>query len=384
MAVPNMIVTLAMNATKYASGLKTAADKTTMFGRVTTTAFNLAKGALLGLTFALIRYIPILVDMGAESRKADIQLRFMLENMEGVGKATDKTVRRMAAYADEVNLATAVDDEQIKAVQKKLLVFAAVRKSADKMGGAFDRATSAAIDLAAGGFGEMEANAIKLGRMLENPKNSLDALNKAGITFTETEKEKIGLLVDSGKLFEAQDAILKSVEDRVKGLAAESATPAEKLAAAFGQIGDQIGEALLEPIGDLNRKVKVWLASPQSKQDIKDITDAFVALGEAAKFTLDVILNIKAGIDEIKKWGGFNSTGRGLPGSNGNPGGSSGGGGGGGGVGGPARPGGNQSGPGGPARITVNFNRPIDSVSAGREISRVLKEYDRSNGGRKR
>jgi hypothetical protein len=34
--------------------------------------------------------------------------------------------------------------------------------------------------------------------------------------------------------------------------------------------------------------------------------------------------------------------------------------------------------------LVVNFNAPVDSVSAGREISRVLKEYDRSNGGRRR
>ena len=108
MAVPNMIVTLAMNATKYSRGLKSAARETTSFGQFTTKAFNLAKGALIGLTIATIRYIPTLANMGAESRKADIQLRFMLETMEGVSKATDATVKRMAVYADCVSVATGI------------------------------------------------------------------------------------------------------------------------------------------------------------------------------------------------------------------------------------------------------------------------------------
>ena len=209
MASSNMIVTLAMNASKYASGLRTAAGKTATFGSTATKVFNLAKTAMLGLTLAVIRYIPILANMGAESRKADIQLRFMLENMQGVSKATNATVKRMDAYATSVSIATAVDDELIKTVQKKLLMFKAVRLSADEMGGAFDRATSAAIDLAAGGFGEMESNAVKLGRMLQDPTTSLTALNKAGVVFTETEKKKIIQLAKSGKLYEAQDAILQ-------------------------------------------------------------------------------------------------------------------------------------------------------------------------------
>lgn len=379
MAVPNMIVTLAMNASKYSSGLKKAASQTTTFGSLTSKAFNIAKGAMLGLTLAVIRYIPELANMGAESRRADIQLRFMLENMQGLGAATNATVKRMDKYAQQVSLATAVDDEQIKAVQKKLLVFAALRESVDEMGGAFDRATSAAIDLAAGGFGDMESNAIKLGRMLQDPVRSLDALNRAGITFTETEKTKIGLLVESGKLLEAQDMILDSIENRVQGLAAESATPWEKMVVALGQVGDSIGEALLGPLDDMNTKLQVWLASPQSKQDIADITGAFVALGEAAKLVLDIILNIKLGIDEVKK--GFAKLPFGFSGT----------------VIVPKTPntprtykpnsGGGNSGPGVVADrvgMTVNFNSPVDSVSAGREVARVLADYNRSNGGRVR
>ena len=132
----------------------------------------------------------------------------------------------------------------------------------------------------------------------------------------------------------------------------------------------------------MNTKVKVWLSSPQSKQDIQDITDGFVAMGEVAKFILDVILNIKAGIDEVKK--GFDSLPFGFTGTVITP-------------RTPSSNGGNPSAPGGPSRprpgtepfggtsrgLVVNFNAPVDSVSAGREISRVLADYNRSNGARR-
>jgi len=378
MAASNMIVTLAMNASKYASGLRKAAGQTNTFGSLSTKAFNLVKGAMLGLTLASIRYIPVLANMGAESRKADIQLRFMLENMNGISAATDKTVKRMAAYADEVNKATGIDDEQVKAVQRKLLVFKTLRDTADELGGTFDRATAAAIDLAAGGFGTMETNAIKLGRVLQDPTKNLTALSRAGITFTEVEKRKITRLQESGRLLEAQNIVLKSIEDRVMGLAEESATPFERMTAQFNQIGDAIGEAMLPALEDVNIEISKWLSTPQGRKDVENIADGFVAAAIGIKDMAMFLKDVKQFLDDITNFNiGWvqeleNFTNRliGRPNGGSNP----------------SSPGGNPSAPGG-ARSTssapvINFNAPIDSVSAGREVARVLADYNRANGSR--
>lgn len=381
MAVPNMIVTLAMNATKYGAGLKKAAQQTSSFGQFTTRAFNVARGALLGLTVATLRYIPTLANMGAESRKADIQLRFMLETMQGVSKATDATVKRMAQYADQVSRATGIDDEQIKAVQRKLLVFKTLRKTADELGGTFDRTTQAAIDLAAAGFGDMESNAIKLGRILQDPTRNLNALNRAGITFTEGERRKIIALQESGKLLEAQDVILASVEKRVKGLAEASATPFERMTQQFNQIGDSIGEAMLPALEDMNKEVSKWLGTKQGKQDVRDIADAFVAAAKGVKGIVTFLKIVKDLLDKISKFNmgwvdALRDARDAILGGGGGQGSNSG-----------SSSGGNPSAPGGArtaakAGITVNINTPIDSVSAGREIKRVLDDYARANGSR--
>ena len=383
MAQSNMIVTLAMNASKYASGLRTAAGKTKSFGDYTTKAFNIAKGAMLGLTLAVLRYIPTILNMGAESRKADIQLQFMLETMNGVSAETAATTKRMAAYADQVNKATGIDDEQIKAVQRKLLVFKSLRSTADELGGTFDRATQAAIDLAAGGFGSLETNARLLGRILENPTANLNALTRAGITFTEAEKRKVAQLQESGKELQAQDLVLKSIEGRVSGLAEASATPFEKLTAQFNQLGDAIGEQMLGPLEEINKEVSAWLGTPQGRKDVEAIADAFVEGAKGVRDMAKFLGEVKGFLDSITSFnmdwvgalrdfrnsvlgtvtggGGNNATGDGS-GRGSTP------------FGGTSRMG-NKS-------VTVNINTPIDSVSAGREIRRVLADYDRANGVR--
>jgi len=386
MAASNMIVTLAMNATKYASGLRTAASKTKSFGDYTTKAFNVARGAMLGLTLAVLRYIPTILNMGAESRKADVQLNFMLETMNGVSAATTATTKRMAAYADQVNRATGIDDEQIKTVQRKLLVFKSLRATADETGASFDRATQAAVDLAAGGFGELESNAIRLGRILENPTKNLNALTRAGITFTDAEKKKIARLQQSGKLLEAQDVVLKSIEDRVLGLAEKSATPFEKMTAQFNQIGDAIGEAMLPALEDVNKQISKWLGTPQGRKDVQAIADAFVAGAVGVRDMAKFLGQVKGFLDSITRFnmdwvgalkdfrdsvlgtvtgkGGKNARGDGSTGNEGNNGYL------------------NNTDRMGGKGIVINFNTPVDSVSAGREVARVLADYSRANGAR--
>jgi len=382
MASGNMIVTLVAQTRRWSSGLQRAGRDSLTFGKVAMRGFQMGAAALITLTATLARVIPALAEMGAESRKADIQLRFMLQNMNGISAATDKTVKRMSDYATTVSKATGVDDEQIKAIQKKLLMFSSIRKSADRMGGSFDRATAAALDLAAGGFGEMESNAVKLGRMLEDPANKLNTLSRAGVVFTDQEKRKITVLAESGRKLEAQELILSKIEDRVKGLAEASATPFEKMNQQFKEMGDTIGEAMLPYLEEMNKRISAWLSSPQGKKDLETIVNGFVDMAKAISaivgFVIDLSNAWKKATGEIKKYNDENSVFSG----------------GGGGRGGRRfyGSGGTDNTPSGPtipadrqptSAPVINFNVPIDSVSAGREVARVLADYNRSNGGRR-
>lgn len=375
MAVPNMIVTLVANTTKFASGLRNAVRDTNSFSSRVGRAFKMVGYAALGVGVWFGRLIAKFSQMGRESRKANVQLDYMVRTMLGFDKTTAGVIERLDDYATKVSVATGVDDEQIKAVQKKLLVFKSLRDSLGEMGGAFDRTTDAAIDLAAAGFGDMEQNAVKLGRILQDPTKNLNALNRAGITFTEQEAKKIKRLQESGKLFQAQDLILKSIEGRLGGIAEKSATGFDKLTQQFNEMGDTIGEAINPYLEQLNKELAKWVASPQGKEDLKAIVDAFVSMAKAINEIVGAVIDLRNAWSGVtKELATYNNeyfaTGGGAVGGRR-----------------PYGSGGQTQTPTNSriaqkAQVTVNFNAPVDSVSAGREVARVLADYNRANGAR--
>jgi hypothetical protein len=161
-----------------------------------------------------------------------------------------------------------------------------------KAGGAFDRATLAALDLAAAGFGTAEGNAVQLGKALENPIKGLASLAKSGVTFTDAEKEKIKALTESGRLLEAQDIILKAVEKQVGGTAKESASSFEKLKFAVMGVADTFGDLLLpamDALVPIAAAISKW--ATENPELMKKISIAFVGF-TAAVIALNIAMSL--------------------------------------------------------------------------------------------
>ena len=182
---------------------------------------------------------------------ANLRLDSIAKSMNLFGLETSMVTSRLKDFADQQMMVIAQDDELIKSTQAKLLTFKSLASTADEAGGAFDRATLAAFDLAAAGFGSAETNAIQLGKALQDPIKGLTALRRAGVTFTESEKARITQLVQSNKMLEAQDLILTAIEQQVGGTAAATATSSQKMTIALGEVTEQIGQALLPAFEDI-------------------------------------------------------------------------------------------------------------------------------------
>jgi hypothetical protein len=182
---------------------------------------------------------------GEAAATANARIAQINDSMGLFGKTTETVNKRIIAYANATARATGVDQNQIKLAQAKLLTFGQLAKSADQAGGAFDRATKAAIDMGAAGFGTAEMNAVQLGKALNDPIKGIAALAKSGVTFTEQEKDKIKTLVESNKLLEAQDMVLKAIETQVGGTAEATANDSDKMKVAFSQLSESIGLILL-------------------------------------------------------------------------------------------------------------------------------------------
>jgi len=216
-------------------------SKISAFGKKAAVGFAAASAGAAAVGFAATKLVQ-----GAEfAKQADDRLAAVAKSMNLFGAETGVVTDRLQKLADAQEFELGVTAETIKATQAKLMTFKNIGQEADVVGGAFDRATTAAIDLSAAGFGAAETNAVQLGKALQDPIKGITALARSGVTFTDQEKEKIATLVRSGEMLAAQDTLLKAIETQVGGTAAATATSTFKISAAFGHVRDEIGTLLL-------------------------------------------------------------------------------------------------------------------------------------------
>lgn len=401
MAVPNMIVTLVANTTKFASGMKNAGGILSKFGGGIKGIGFLAAGAFAALGIGILKLIPEFINLGIQAKIADERLKFMAYNMKGVSKQTDLAIQNMKDFATATQQSTGIDDEFIKGIQGKLLAFKDLAKSAGVTGGLFERVTQLTLDMSVV-FGDAETNAVKLAKIMKDPIANMNVLNRSSGGFTNTQKaQAIAIEATSGKIA-AQDYLLGILEDTFRGLAEKTADPMARINKQFEDIAQAIAIEVLPAIELLADTIVAWVNSPGGKKAIQDMTDAmsdfigwitspdgqkqmdewiqkFITVAGFIAEIIQGLATIIALFGDMNKRAadynraamndGINSRFAFPPVT-------------------PPRNGGNNrpgTGPfGGTSRgLVVNFNAPIDSVSAGREISRVLKDYERSNGNRR-
>lgn len=193
---------LGQEGTKLAGAFTEIAEKVGITG----VAIGLAAG--VAAAFALVMKEGITV-----AEAYDVQQRRLAAVIQATGNVSGLTREEFHKLSEELASKTTFDIPQITQAQAQLLVFRNVQ------GETFSRALSLSADLAAM-MGTDLAEAIqKVGRALENPVAGMNALRRAGIVLSETEKEHIKDMVASGQLEEAQAVILDKLANSVGGVA---------------------------------------------------------------------------------------------------------------------------------------------------------------------
>jgi hypothetical protein len=243
-----------------------------------------ALGIGLGVA-GIVRGFSSVLAAAEKVQQSNKRLEQVAKSMNLFGSATKATTDRLKDYADSLERSTGVEAETIKLVQAKLLTFRELGNSAKTVGGQFDQATLAALNLAAAGFGTAESNAVQLGKALQDPVKGINALARAGVTFTAEEKNKIKTLVESNRILDAQKLILGALETQVGGVAASTATATDRMRNAFGQVEDAIGLALLPAVENLS----AYFASTQGQKTLEKFAEN---LGEIAVSISDLAQTI--------------------------------------------------------------------------------------------
>jgi hypothetical protein len=205
-------------------------------------------GALVAGAFAIRaigNFAAETIRMAEEVQQSEAVLRQVAKTTGVFGNEVDSVTKRLIEFANAQELRIGVDSEVIKVVQAQLLSFKALSASAGQAGGTFDRATKAAFDMAMVLKKDASAQAIALGKALENPIKGVTALARGGTTFTDQQREQIRTLVESNRLLDAQALILTEVESQYGGAAEAGALYSDRFRLGLEQIKETIGIALI-------------------------------------------------------------------------------------------------------------------------------------------
>jgi len=234
------------DATKALKGLGMVEDKASGTGSKLT---GLGKGIVAAVgTGAILKFGTDSFKAAEESAVATARLEQVFSSM---GDTTGEAARAAEDYASALSAKIAVDDEAIMAAQAQLATFGKVSDETARSAGIFDRATAAAADLAAAGFGSLDANSVQLGKALQDPVKGLAALGKSGVTFTKAQKDQIAAMVEANDTLGAQKIVLQAVESQVGGTAAKTATSTAKMSIKFGELQETIGSKLLPVVNSV-------------------------------------------------------------------------------------------------------------------------------------
>lgn len=219
------------------------------------------------------------ISAAEESEVATKRLERVFQSM---GEKTGKAAKDAEEYASKLQMVIGVEDEEIMAVQAKLATFQRVSNEAGRMNGVFNRATEAAFNLASAGFGEASTNAVQLGKALQDPIKGINSLARSGVTFTAQEKAKIRALYESGKVFEAQNVLLKAVEKQVGGVAKATATETSKMKVSWSELMESIGRTVMPMFSKMVERVQEIIGVLQNfVENNPNVVKAIGALGLA-------------------------------------------------------------------------------------------------------
>lgn len=245
---------------------------------------GLGKVAAAGLAAGAVGAVALgksFVDAAVESEKIGKQTDAVLKSMGGAASLTAKDVGNLA---NELSMMSGVDDELIQSASNVLLTFGKVRNEVGKGNDIFDRAQKSALDMSVALGTDLQGATTMLGKALNDPIAGITAMSRAGVSFTEQQKDQIKTMVESGDTLGAQKLIMAEMEAQFGGSAEAQATAGDKLKVAFGNLQETIGAYLLPVV----ERLSTFLA--------ENLQPAFEAIGKWISDNRELLIALAAAI----------------------------------------------------------------------------------------
>lgn len=218
------------------------------FGGLAKVGLGAAVAGIGGLAVALGGAVKEAAEAAKIGRLTDAVIK-------STGGAANVSADQVANYAEKLSNLTGVDDEAIQGGQNLLLTFTKVRNEVGAGNDIFDQATKAALDMSVALGTDMASASLQMGKALNDPIKGMTALSRAGVSFTQQQKDQVKAMVEAGDVLGAQKLILGEMTTQFGGAAAAAADPMQKLGTIVGNLQEKVGTALLPII----EKAATWL-----------------------------------------------------------------------------------------------------------------------------
>lgn len=214
--------------------------------------------------------------------------------LESTGHAAGLTKDELTEMASSLQSVSTFGDEAIIGAQSLLLTFTKIGKDV------FPQATETILNMSAAMGQDLQSSTLMLGKALNDPILGLTALSRAGIQFTEDQKELVKSFVDFGDAAGAQKIILKELETQFGGQAratAEGTGRFIQLSNTLGDMAEVIGKHLTPPLSQMAEwfnKILVDILGAKGEQFGKTAASILLIATNASILTGGLALTTKA------------------------------------------------------------------------------------------
>jgi hypothetical protein len=225
-----------------ASSMKQVAAKAAVLG---TSMQAAGRSASIALTAPFLLMGKVAADEFTEVREVNAQTA---AGLKSTGEAANITAKEIRGLSDRIGELAGRDAEEVQAAENVLLTFQRVRNEVGEGNKIFDRASLSIANVSARLGKDLNGAAIQVGKALNDPIRGVTALGRAGVQFTEQQREQITTLVESGRQLEAQKIILHELQIEFGGsakAAGRALGPFERIRLSFNDMAESIGRILM-------------------------------------------------------------------------------------------------------------------------------------------
>src|SRR6266568_3237512 len=218
------------------------------------------------------------------------QTNQVLASTHGIAGVTANAVLDLATQYSHL---TKFSDDTVQASENMLLTFTNIGKNV------FPQATKTVLDMSQALGQDTKNSAIQLGKALNDPIAGVTALQRVGVTFSQTQKDQIKSFMDTNNIAGAQGIILKELQKEFGGSAVAAgktfggqlAILQQNLDDVKQSIGDALMPILTQLLGHIMPLITAfgsWVASGHA------VSDMIAAFNANAHILIPILVGIGA------------------------------------------------------------------------------------------